>query len=83
MDGVRRVIRAGAGDDGRAVADRIACGGKEEELLLVAQRRGLARRATDDEAVGAVVDEEGRELAEAIDVDRSVRRERRHHRRED
>ncbi len=83
MDGVRRVVRAGAGDDARALADRVARGREEEELLLVAQRRRLARRAADDDAVGAVVDEVRRELAEAVDVDRAVRLERRDHRGED
>src|SRR4029077_214291 len=45
--------------------------------------RRLACRAGDDDAVGAVVDEEGREIAEVVDVDRAVFGGRRDHRRED
>ena len=73
MDGMRGVVRAGAGDDGRALADGLARGREEEELLLVAQRRRLAGRAADDDAVRAIVDEIRREVAEAVDVDRAVR----------
>ena len=57
----------------RAVADRFDRRPEEVELLLVGQRRRLAGRAADDEPVGAVVDEERRELAEALEVDRAVR----------
>ena len=47
------------------------------------ERRALARRAGDDEPVGAVVDEVRRELAELVDVDLAVRAERRQDRGED
>ena len=82
VDRVARVVRAGAGDDARALAHRFDRRPEEIELLLVGQRRGLAGRAADDEAVGAVVDEKRRELAEALEVDRAVLLERRHHRRD-
>ena len=75
-----RVVGAGAGDDGRAVADLVERGGVELEPLVVGERRALARRAGDDEAVGAVVDEVARERAEAVEIDRAVSLERRHDR---
>ena len=80
VDGVARVVRACAGDHGRAVADRLDSRAEELELLLVAQRRRLAGRAADDEPVGAVLDEKARELTEPLEVDGPVHAERRHHR---
>src|SRR5581483_4695176 len=79
---VARVVRPGPGDDRRAVADGVTRRGEELQLLVVRERRALARRAGDDEAVGAVVDEELRELAELLEVDGAVRTERRHDRRQ-
>ena len=78
-----RVVRARAGDDGRAVADLVERRAVELEALVVGERRALPRRAGDDEAVGAVVDEVARERAEALQVDRAVPLERRHDRGED
>ena len=66
-----RVVRAGARDDGRPVADSLERGGTEREPLVVGERRRLAGRAGDDEAVGAVVDEVARERAKAVQVDAS------------
>ena len=80
VGGVAGVVRAGTGDHRRAVADLVHGRPEEIELLGVAQRRRLAGRPADDEPVGAVLDEEGRELAEPVEVDRAVRTERRHHR---
>ena len=68
------------GDDGRAVADLVERRRVELEALVVGERRALARRAGDDEAVRAVVDEVARERAEAVEVDRAVPLERRHDR---
>ena len=45
---------------------------EELELLVVGERRRLAGRAADDDPVGAVLDEELRELEEAVEVDASV-----------
>ncbi len=77
MDGMAGVVRAGAGDDGRAVSDRLDGRREQLELLLVGERRALARRPCHDDPVGAVVDEMHRELAELRHVDRAVRVERR------
>jgi hypothetical protein len=75
VHGMGGVVGAGAGDHRRAVADRLDGRPEEIELLVVGQRRRLAGRAADDETVGAVVDEERRQLAEPLDVDRPVRAE--------
>ena len=80
---MRGVVRAGPGDDRRAAAEGFDRGLPELELLAVAQRRRLARRAADDDPVGAVLDEELRQLAEAVEVDASVGTERGHDRGED
>ena len=80
VDRVARVVRAGAGDDGRAVADLLQRGGVELEALVVGERRALAGRAGDDEPVRAVVDEVARERAEAVQIERAVPLERRHDR---
>ena len=52
----------------------------EREPLLVGQRRRLARRPRDDDAVGAVLDEMAAEGAEAVERDGAVGPERRHDR---
>ena len=80
VDRVARVVGAGAGDDGRAVADLLQRGGEELEALVVRERRRLPGRAGDDEAVGAVVDEMARQRPEALQVDGAVPLERRHDR---
>ena len=56
---------------------------KQLEPLAVLERRALARRAGDDEAVGAVVDEVAAERLERVVVDRARLVERRHDRGED
>src|SRR5205085_5729338 len=71
------VVGARARDDGRAIADCIARGGKELELLVVREGRALPRRPCDDEPIRAVIDEELRQLAELLEVHRAVRMERR------
>jgi hypothetical protein len=49
-----RVVRARAGDDGR-LARALGDGELDEpQVLLIGQRRRLARRRGDDDAVGAV-----------------------------
>ena len=55
--GVARVVGAGAGDDRRALG--ALAGGEldEPQVLLVGERRRLAGRPADDEAVGAVARE--------------------------
>ena len=83
LRGVVRVIRARAGDDGCAAADSLHGGGEELELLVIRERRALPCRAGDDDAVGAVVDEIDRKLAELVEVDRAVGAERRHDRGQD
>ncbi len=76
IDRVRGVVRSGVRDHARAIADGIEGDGEELELLLVAERRRLARRAGHDEAVRAVVDEVGSEPPEAFEVDGAVLMER-------
>ena len=78
-----RVVGARSGDDRRAAADRVHGRAEEVELLAVAERRRLAGRPADDDPVGAVLDEEGRKLAESLEVDCAVRPERRDHRGDD
>jgi hypothetical protein len=48
VDGMSRRVRAGGGDDCRAVADLVHRGGVQLEALLVVERRALPRRAGDD-----------------------------------
>src|SRR6476620_2817513 len=52
-------------------------------MLVVGERRRLARRAADDDAVGAVRTEVAQQLDERVLVDAQVVVERRHDRRED
>ena len=80
---MRSRVRAGAGDDRRRVADRLERGAEQVEALRVGQRRALAGRAGDDDAVGAVLDEVARESLERVEVDRTVLVERRHDRGQD
>ena len=80
VDRMRRRIRAGAGDDGRAVADGLDRRADQVEPLGVLEGRALARRAGDDDPVGAVVDEVLRKPLEGVEVDRAVGAERRHDR---
>ena len=80
---MRGRVRAGAGDDRRVVADRLERGAEEVEPLVVGERRALAGRAGDDDAVGAVLDEVPRQPLERVEVDRAVLAERRHDRGQD
>jgi hypothetical protein len=80
---VVRRVGAGAGDDGGGVADRLDRGADQVEPLLVGERRALARRAGDDQAVGAVRDEVARERLQRVEVDRAVVAERRDDRGQD
>src|SRR5207248_3873961 len=74
---------AGAGNDGGAIPDRPERDADQLEPLVVGEGRRLARGAGDDEPVRAVLDEVVRERGEAVEVDRSVRAERRGDRRQD
>jgi hypothetical protein len=78
MHRVAGVVGAGAGDHRGPVADRLDGSGVKVEALLVGEGRRLAGRARHDQAVRAVLDEERRELAELVEVDRAVGVERRH-----
>ena len=80
---MRGVVRARAGDDVRVAADLVEHRLEQRELLVVGQRRRLAGRAGEHEAVGAVVDEVAGERARRGDVERAVVAERRDHRRDD
>ena len=57
VDRVGRRVRAGAGDDGGAVADGAEGDPDQLDALVVGERRRLAGRACDDDPVGAVIDQ--------------------------
>ena len=78
LDRVRGRVRARAGDHAGAIADRLEGCADEGNALVLAEGRGLAGRAVDDDAVGAVVHEERAQLLVAVEVDAAVRVERRH-----
>ena len=64
LDRVRGVVGADPGDDAGPVADRVDDGAQDRAVLLgVAGGRRLPRRAADDQAVVAVVDEVRRRSA--------------------
>ena len=69
---MRGRVRARAGDDGGVVADRLERRAEQVEPLAVGQRRALAGRPGDDDAVGAVLDEVARERLERVEVDATV-----------
>ena len=75
-----RGVRPRPRDHRAAVADGID--GRLEELLplVVGERRRLAGRPGDDDPVRAVLEQEGRERPERVEVDRAVLAERRHDR---
>jgi hypothetical protein len=77
VDGVLGRVRAGARDDGRAVADGVDRRLPELEALAVGERRRLAGRPRDGEAVRAVLDEIRAERPEALEVELARRVERR------
>ena len=64
------------------VADRLERRAEQVEPLAVRQRRALAGRPGDDDAVRAVLDEVARERLERVEVDAAVGVERRDHRRQ-
>ena len=77
---VRGRVRAGAGDDGRAISDLVERRLVESHALVVAERRRLTRRPRHHEAVRAVVDEVSREGPERLQVNTAVGLERRDYR---
>src|ERR671937_1847109 len=72
VDGVRGVVRPGGGYNGAAPAQRVHGDAEELEPLVVGEGRPLPRGAGNDEPIGTTVEEVLRELAEALEVDRSV-----------
>jgi hypothetical protein len=66
---VARVVRAAAGDD-RGLAAELGDGDRDQApVLVVGERRRLAGRAADDDAVRAVRDEVPEERGERLLVD--------------
>ena len=61
------------GDHRRAVADLVDRCVVQGEALVVGERRRLARRPGDDEAVRAVLHEVRGQRAERLEIDRAVR----------
>ena len=82
VDGVRGRVGAGAGDHRGSVTHLVHGRRVEREALVVGQRRRLAGRAGDDEAVGAVRDQVARECAEAVESHAAVGPEGRDDRRQ-
>ena len=82
LRGVRRVVRADAGDDVGAVAHRLDDRPDEALLLLVGGGRRLTGRAGHDDPVAAAVDEMCREGPDGVCVERPVGSERGDHGRE-
>src|SRR6476620_230102 len=83
MDRVARVVGAGPGHDRRARRALARRQADQAELLLVGERRGLAGRPGDDEAVRPVRGEVAHEPDEGLLVDLSMLVEGRYDRRED
>jgi hypothetical protein len=84
VDRVGRVERTDAGDDLRPVSDRLDHRLQQPQLLVVAGRGRLAGRPVDDESVVALlVDEVRGEVGRGDEVEGPVRRERRHHGRDE
>ena len=78
---MRGVVRAGARDHGRPVADLVQDGVEQAQLLVVGERRRLAGRARRRRARGSRRRPGGgRAAAARVEVDRAVVVERRHHR---
>ena len=78
VDRVRRRVGPGARDHSAAVPDRVDCGLVERHPLVVRERRRLTRGTRDDDAVGAVLEQELAQRAKRVEVDRVVLAERRH-----
>ncbi len=83
MHRVRGRVCARAGDDGSAIAHLVHGDLVQLEPLVVGERRRLAGRPGNDEAVRPVLDQVARERAESLEVDRPVRLEGRDDRGED
>jgi hypothetical protein len=83
VDRVRRRVRPRAREHRAAVAHGVDGRLDELQALVVRERRRLAGRARDDDAVRAVVEQVAREGAERLDVDGAVGAERRHDRCQD
>src|SRR6476646_4243692 len=81
--GVVRVVRSRAGDHRRPVRLLLDRELDQPQVLVVGEGRRLARRAADDDAVGAVRTEVAQQLDERVLVDAQVVVERRHDRRQD
>jgi hypothetical protein len=77
LDRVGRLVRAAARDDLRAAAGDLFADLDQPDLLGVGERGGLAGRARDDDAVGAVVDHVVDVLLDPGPIDLAVSRERR------
>jgi hypothetical protein len=76
------VVRPRSGDHEGPLADRVDDGADQVGLLRVVGGRRLARRAADDEAVVAVVDQVRRQRGGRVEVDRPVVPHGRDHRRQ-
>jgi hypothetical protein len=80
VDRVRRRVGSGACDDGATARSDVDCGPIERHALGVGKGRRLTGCPGDDDAVGAVVEQEAAQRAEGLDVDRAVLAKRRHDR---
>ncbi len=76
---VRRVVGARVRDHARIRSDLVEHRLEQRELLVVGQRRALAGRAGEHEALGAVLHEVAGERARGVQVERAVGAERRRH----
>lgn len=70
LDAVRGVVAAGAGHQGHV--DRAPHDPEQLELLLVAERGGLARRAREHQAVGPLLDEPRGQRGGGVEVEGEV-----------
>ena len=68
-NGGRGAVRAAARNDGHAAVDGAHAALNERHALIVAQRRGLAGRAADDDGVGAALDLALDETVEGFEID--------------
>ena len=73
VHGMGGVVRAGADDDRVRHRRSRRPPSRTPEPLVVGQRRRLTRRPGDDNAVGAVLDEEAAEPRKRVEIDRAVR----------
>ena len=80
LDAVRGVVGSRAGDDARAVPDRLQHRPQQRQLLAVRRRRRFTGGARKHQAVAAGVDEMGRQPGRGVGVQGAVGLERRSHR---